>query len=120
MRITSQEFEPFLRRDFVAFIDKGFHELNPGTQYVPNWHIEVIGEALEQCVAGKLRRLILNVPPRSLKSHMTSIGFCAWVLGHRPTAQIICASYAQDLSDKLALDCRTLISADWYRDLFPC
>jgi predicted phage terminase large subunit-like protein len=40
-------------------------------------------------------------------------------LGHRPSAQIICASYAQDLSDRLALDCRTLITADWYRDLFP-
>lgn len=50
---------------------------------------------------------------------MTSISFPAWLLGHRPSAQIICACYAQDLSDKLALDCRSLITTDWYQDLFP-
>ncbi len=116
---SKEEFQPFLRRDFVAFTEKAFREPNPGTQYLSNWHIEVIGEALEQCAAGKLRRLIINVPPRSLKSHMASISFPAWLLGHRPNAQIICASYAQDLSDKLALDCRSVITAHWYQDLFP-
>ena len=119
MRISKEEFEPFLRRDFVAFTEKAFHQLNPGTEYLPNWHIEVIAEALQQCFAGKLRRLAINLPPRSLKSHMTSISFPAWLLGHQPSAQIICASYAQELSDKLALDCRSLITADWYQDLFP-
>jgi hypothetical protein len=50
---------------------------------------------------------------------MASISFPAWLLGHRPSAQIICASYAQDLSDKLASDSRTIIATDWYQDLFP-
>ena len=84
-----------------------------------NWHVEVIAGALEQCFAGKLCRLAINLPPRSLKSHMASISFPAWFLGHCPEARIICASYAQDLADKLASDCRTLITADWYKELFP-
>ena len=103
----------------MAFVERSFHDLNPETEFIPNWHTEVIAEALEQCRTSKLRRLIINLPPRSLKSHMTSIAFVAWVLGHNPAAQIICASYAQDLADKLAGDCRSLMMAEFYKDLFP-
>ena len=65
-----------------------------------------------------MRRLIVNVPPRSLKSHLASIAFPACILGHKPTAQIICASYAQDLAEKLAGDCRAVLSTNWYQELF--
>jgi predicted phage terminase large subunit-like protein len=119
MEFTKEECQAFMRNDFVAFVERGFRELNPQTEFRHNWHIDVIAEALEECRAGKLRRLIINVPPRSLKSHMTSISFAAWLLGHSPSAQIICASYAQDFSDKLAADCRSLMSTEWYQDLFP-
>jgi hypothetical protein len=118
MRITNEEFQAFLRRDLVAFGEKAFNQLNPGTEYLHNWHIDVIADALEQCFRGKSRRLIVNLPPRSLKSHLTSISFVAWLLGHYPAAQIICVSYAQDLANKLAADCRTIMTSEWYRDLF--
>jgi predicted phage terminase large subunit-like protein len=118
MKTTKEEYQAFMRHDFVAFVERGFRELNPQTEFQHNWHIDVIAEALEQCRTGKLRRLIINVPPRSLKSHMTSLSFVAWLMGHNPAAQVICASYAQDLSDKLAADCRSLMAADWYQDLF--
>jgi predicted phage terminase large subunit-like protein len=117
--VTRAELQAFLRSDFAAFVERSFYELNPQTRYLHNWHIEVIAEALEQCRAGKLRRLIINVPPRSLKSHMASVAFPAYLLGHNPSAQIICASYAQDLADKLAGDCRSLMMSDFYRGLFP-
>jgi hypothetical protein len=120
MKIDRDEYEPFLRQDFVAFTEKAFGDLNPGAEYFSNFHVEVISEALQQCFAGKLRRLAINLPPRSLKSHMVSVSFPAWLLGRRPSAQIICASYTQDLSEKLALDCRTIMTTDWYRNLFPC
>jgi predicted phage terminase large subunit-like protein len=119
VKISKEEFRVFLRTDFVAFVERSFYELNPETKYLHNWHIEVIAAALEQCRTGKSRRLIINVPPRSLKSHMTSISFVAWLLGHNPAAQVICASYAQDLADKLAADCRSLMVTQWYQDLFP-
>lgn len=117
--VRREELENHLRRDFVAFLEGSFNELNPQTEFLPNWHIEVIAAALEECRVGKLRRLIINVPPRSLKSHMASIAFPAYLLGHNPSTQIICASYAQDLSDKLAGDCRSLMTSEWYRQLFP-
>jgi hypothetical protein len=99
VKISKEEFQMFLRNGFVMFVQKSFRELNPETPYLHNWHIEVIAEALEQCRTGKLRRLVINVPPRSLKSHMTSVSFVAWLLGHNPAAQIIGVSYAQDLAD---------------------
>ena len=119
MKISKEEVQVFLRNDLVAFVERSFYELNPETEYLHNWHVEVVAAALEECRTGKLRRLILNVPPRSLKSHMTSISFVAWLLGHNPAAQIICASYAQDLADKLAVDCRSLMTSQWYLELFP-
>jgi hypothetical protein len=64
-------------------------------------------------------RLIINLPPRHLKSLMASIAFPAWCLGHNPSAQILCVSYAQDLADKLARDCRNIMMSLWYRRIFP-
>ena len=63
-------------------------------------------------------RLIINLPPRHLKSLMASIAFPAWCLGHDPSAQILCVSYAQDLADKLARDCRGIMTSAWYRQIF--
>src|SRR5437899_5686225 len=108
MKFNTQELQAILRTDFVAFVERSFYELNPETEYLDNWHIEVIASALEECRLGKLHRLIINVPPRSLKSHMTSISLVPWLMGHNPGVQVICASYSQDLADKLAGDCRSL------------
>jgi len=84
-----------------------------------NWHIEVVAAKLAAVRQGKMRRLIINLPPRHLKSLLTSIAFPAWCLGHDPSAQLLCVSYAQDLSDKLARDCRTIMMSPWYRRIFP-
>ena len=58
------------------------------------------------------------MPPRHLKSHLASVAFPAWCLGHDASAQILCASYAQDLADKLSRDCRQIVASDWYRQVF--
>src|SRR3974390_929108 len=118
MNISLNEYRAIVRRDFVAFAQRGFLELNPGQEFQYGWHLEAIASALEQCRTGKLRRLIINVPPRSLKSHLGSVCFPAWLLGHNPSAQIICASYAQDLSDSLAKATHNLMMTAWYRELF--
>jgi len=116
--MTRNEYKALLRSDFTSFVEHSFYELNHQTQYLFNWHIAVIADALEECRTGKLKRLIINVPPRSLKSHMASIAFPAFLLGQNPSAQIICASYAQDLADKLAGDCRSVMMSGWYQELF--
>jgi len=115
-------FEPLktaiVRQDLSSFIYQCFKELNPTTLYLPNWHIELIASRLVDVLEGKTTRLIINVPPRSLKSVMVSVAFVAWALGHHPSLQLICASYGQDLADKLAQDCRRIMQSEWYQRLF--
>jgi predicted phage terminase large subunit-like protein len=78
----------------------------------PGWMLSAVWE-------GRIQRLIINLPPRHLKSLLASIAFPAWCLGHDPSAQILCVSYAQDLADKLARDCRGIMASHWYRRIFP-
>src|SRR5258707_13900075 len=114
-----ESYRERLRVDLYAFTEKCFYELNPATTFLPNWHIEVVASALEACRRGEITRLTINQPPRSLKSHCASVAFVAFILGHDPTARIICASYGQELANKHALDCRTILASAWYQALFP-
>ena len=113
------EYEALLRADFAGFAQRSFHELNPQTDFAMNWHVRVIAAKLAALHDGRVRRLIINLPPRHLKSLLASVAFPAWCLGHRPSAQILCVSYAQHLADKLSRDCRQIVASDWYRRLFP-
>ncbi|HEX4079986.1 MAG TPA: phage terminase large subunit [Rhizomicrobium sp.] len=115
---TLTQYKDILRRDFTAFSHRAFRELNGATPYLGNWHLDVMAAKLEAVRRGELTRLAIALPPRHLKSHMVSIAFAAFVLGHDPARQIICASYAQDLADKLSRDCRALMGASFYRALF--
>jgi predicted phage terminase large subunit-like protein len=120
MDLTPEQYETFLRQDLTTFIRKSFCCLHPGPHhYLHNWHIEVIAAELEKCLRGEINRLIINVPPRSLKSHCASIAFPAFILGHKPATEIICVSYGQQLAEKLAEDCRSVMTSKWYRNLFP-
>jgi predicted phage terminase large subunit-like protein len=113
------EYDALLRQDFETFAARCFHDLNPQTEFSPNWHIEVIAAKLMAVRQGKIRRLVINLPPRSLKSLLASVALPAWCLGHNPSAQLLCVSYAQDLADKLARDCRGIMISPWYRRIFP-
>src|SRR5215470_18843120 len=107
-----------LRHDLSAFIHRSFLELNPQTQFHSNWHIEVVASKLEDVRHGRCRRLIVNVPPRHLKSHAISVVFPAWLLGHEPSKQILSVTYAQDLSETLARGSRSLMGSAFYQALF--
>jgi hypothetical protein len=93
--LTRAEYEFLLRHDFATFAGRCFQDLNPQTDLAMNWHLEVIAAKLTEVREGKIRRLIINLPPRHLKSLMASIAFPAWHLGLDPTAQMLCVSYAQ-------------------------
>src|SRR5246127_2119080 len=117
--LSPRELDVILRSDLGYFAERCFYQLNPQAAFLTNWHIEVIAAKLAAVRQGKIRRLIINLPPRHLKSLMASIAFPAWCLGHDPSAQILCVSYAQDLADKLARDCRGIMMSPWYRRIFP-
>jgi len=107
------------RVDFPAFIRRCFHLLSPAATFHNNWHILALAHHLEQVRLGKIKRLIINVPPRSLKSVVSSVAFPAWLLGHDPTKRIITVSYGADLAAKHANDFRAILSSHAYRQTFP-
>jgi len=112
-------YTALLRQHLATFVARCFDVLNPGRPFEPNWHIEAIAHELERVRNGETKRLLITMPPRSLKSLCASVAFPAFLLGHDPTRQIVCVSYASDLATQHARDCRAVMDSDWYRILFP-
>lgn len=110
---------PALQRQFMyPFIWRAFHELHPGTDFIPNWHIAALCKALEDVYDGRTTRLLITMPPRHLKSICTSVGFCAWALGKNPHHKIITASYGGRLAVEHTHNFRRLTETSWYQNLF--
>lgn len=112
-------FEAIIRQDFPSFIGKVFSTINPGAKYHSNWHIDLIADYLEAARSGKIKRLIINMPPRALKSVCISVAWPAWLLAQTPEARIMAASYSSVLSVKHSLDTKLVLESDWYQKLFP-
>jgi predicted phage terminase large subunit-like protein len=114
------DFDELLRRDFMTFVEHCFKQLNPHREFSDVPHLRVIAARLSACLQGNgPKRLMLCMPPRSLKSITVSVAFVAWLLGHYPWIRIIDASYGQDLADKHARDTRTVMTSPFYRRVFP-
>ena len=111
--------DALLREDLSSFIERSFYELNPGIAFHRTWFLDLIAARLMAVAEGRIRRLIITLPPRSLKSISVSVAFTAWLLGRDPTRRLVCASYGQDLASALAQDARRLLQSAWYGELFP-
>jgi hypothetical protein len=108
-----------LRTDLRFFVRKCFQTILPGTRYLPNWHIDAIVHQLMRVQAGEVSRLLINQPPRSLKSICVSVAYVAWLLGHDPSRRVIVVSYSNEFAAELHRQFRMVIDAAWYRALFP-
>jgi predicted phage terminase large subunit-like protein len=84
-----------------------------------NRHIKLICEKLEKVYSWEIKRLIINIPPRSLKTETVSIAFPAWVLWHDPRTKFMEISYSAGLSETNSLWCRNMYLSDTYLSVFP-
>jgi predicted phage terminase large subunit-like protein len=89
------------------------------TQYETPKHIRQIAEKLQQIQSGKIKRLIINLPPRHGKSWLVNRYFVPWLLGKTPTAKIIVSSYASSLAADFTREARDQIRFEKYNDIFP-
>src|ERR1700722_4201268 len=111
--------QAFLATDFRAFVDYVFDLLRPGTPFKPNWHIDAIAHKVSQVASGDIKRLIITVPPRHLKSIIASVALPAWYLGHNPSERVICVSYSAELAKTHANDFRRVVTDPVYQAVFP-
>ena len=116
---SARFFDAVLRHDLNSFTAKTFGAVVPGTKFLPNWHLEAIAWRLQCVLDGDIKRLLITMPPRSLKSVFASVALPAFALGRHPSKRIVCVSYAEDLAAKHARDCRAVLESGWYRRLFP-
>ena len=92
--------------------------MEPGRNFYDNWHIEAICEHLQAVVNGDIRRLIINIPPRHMKSITAAVALPAWAWIDNPSKRFLFASYAGSLSVRDSVKCRRLIASRWYQENF--
>jgi predicted phage terminase large subunit-like protein len=108
-----------LRDDFAVFCNRAFSTVDQRTPLGWNWHLDTLSYYFQEAAAGRIKRLLITIPPRHLKSFCGSVALPAWILGRDPRARIICASYGSDLSTTFSNDCRKIMMEPWYRQAFP-
>lgn len=116
---TSRAFRAALATDLLAFLERAFREIDPRGDLQVADYVWYLNDALQRVADGKDTRVILNLPPRHLKSILASIVWPAWLLGQDPKLRIAVVSHSQALARDLSLRTLRLMESGFYRDIFP-
>jgi predicted phage terminase large subunit-like protein len=111
--------QALLAHDLMAFTEFAFGIVRPGIPFKPNWHLEAVTYKLSQVATGLVRRLIITLPPRSLKSLCASVALPAWFLGRYPSERVVVISYSDLLARNHSNDFRRLVNDPLYLATFP-
>jgi predicted phage terminase large subunit-like protein len=111
-------FQVLLANDLTSFTEFAFGVVRPGVPFKRNWHFEAVTEKLSQVACGEIRRLIIILPPRSLKSLCASVALPAWFLGRHPWERVVVVSYSDVLARSHANDFRRLVNHPTYQASF--
>lgn len=114
-RIEDEKARRKAESSLASYIEQSWPSIEPWTPYVDSWHVGYIAEYLEKVQQGKLTRLIVNVPPRHMKSIAVSVAFPTWAWLATPWKRFIKVSYSDALSRKHNMMARDLIMSPWYR-----
>lgn len=114
-----QALQALCRENLGAFTYKAFGVVESADNYQHNWHIDCIAEHLMAVWRHEIRRLVINMPPRTLKTHSTSVSFPAWGMGKDPTIKFMLTSFKGSLAEKMTRKTRMVMKSEWYRSLYP-
>ncbi len=106
------------KRSLSYYIRKAWPLIEPGTQYLHNWHIDLISEYLEAVTRSEIQNLIVNISPRCMKSILISVMWPTWMWTHSPEKRFVAASYAENLAVRDAVKSRRIIRSRWYQERF--
>lgn len=109
------------KRSLVTFIRRAWAVLEPGQPYLHGWHMDAMAAHLEAVTAGDITRLLINVPPGTMKSMCVSVFWPAWEWGPRGLAHLrfIGASHEESLATRDSMKMRHLVQSEWYQSLWP-
>ena len=104
------------RRTLHEFVWQAWPLLEPATPFVEGMHVRAVCEHLQAVAEGRLRHLIINIPPGHAKSLLTAVFWPAWVWIDHPEARWLFSSYREPLATRDSVKCRRLIESDWYQE----
>lgn len=110
LRVEAQRLQSSLRE----FIRAAWPMLEPVTRFRSNWHIDAIAEHLEAAYRREILRLVVNIPPRTMKSSTVTVLAPAWRWTTHPHERFLTASYGAELATRDAVKTRRLITSPWY------
>jgi predicted phage terminase large subunit-like protein len=116
--VMAQVVRQTSERDLARFVVNAWRVLESSTPYAPGSHIDAICEHLTAVTEGKIRNLVINMPPRHMKSLLVSVFWPCWEWTTTPETRWIFSSYAQGLATRDSLKCRRLILSPWYQRLY--
>lgn len=110
----------------VTFVQQAWHVIEPGQPYIHGWHVDFIAEHLEAITDGveledgtPYNRLLINIPPGTMKSLIVNVFWPAWEWGPRnmPHLRYVCAAHkVENLSARDSRRMRQLITSEWYQE----
>lgn len=108
-------------RSLVEFVRQAWHVLEPEKAYIHGWHMDAMAEHLEAITSGQIKRLLINVPPGTMKSMLVGVFWPAWEWGPRgsPSMRFIGASHEENLAIRDNVKMRRLVQSPWYQRLWP-
>lgn len=101
------------------FVRQAWHLVEPDTKFRDNWHLVAICDHLQAVSEGKISRLLINVPPGTMKSLLVCVFWPAWEWTKKPGERYLFASYSDALSMRDSVRCRNILTSDWYQDKWP-
>lgn len=104
------------QRSLSHYAERAWRLVEPGRRFVPGWHIDAISEHLTAVLNGEIKDLIINIPPRHMKSLLVSVLFPSWAWAKKPELRWLFGSYAASLSIRDSVKCRRIITSDWYQE----
>lgn len=118
----SEFYYSMYRCEFGSFVDFAFRELHPSGRMEDNWHIRSMADLLQYSwlhpEPEMPRKLIFNLPPGYLKTHVCSVSFPTWVLGRDPRLSVLIVSETSEAALEIRDRCVELMSGKRYQWLF--
>ena len=110
--------EAVIRNDFASFVRKAFFHDHDHNKLGKEPYIDYLCHELELVAAGETKRLVINLPPRHLKTFLAAICLPAWVLAKDPSARIIILTYNDGLGQHIAYKIRGILQSAWFKKVF--
>jgi len=109
------------KRSLAKFSQRAWRVLEPAAELKWGWALDAICQHLEAVTDGRINRLLMNVPPGSMKSLLTGVIWPAWEWGPRgmPWKRYVGTAHEEQLAIRDSRRCRDLIKSEWYQELWP-